>query len=115
MKRFSPQLPLTGAIVETGGFADIGKREVGAFAYHRIANRTDKEADNTLAKEGAAAADAVREAAENLIRWVKFYDDPDAVYLSQPRAEFTTDFGDYDLLARRKEWGAQGDGGEDGE
>ncbi|MEM8987253.1 MAG: hypothetical protein AAGC95_11070 [Pseudomonadota bacterium] len=34
------------------------------------------------------------------------YDDPKAPYLSQPRPQFQNAYGDYDHLARRKEWAA---------
>lgn len=115
IKYFSPQLPLTGAIVEAGGFAAIGARNVAQYAYHRLANRKDKDSENALSKEGEDAAAAIREAKEGLIAWVRHFDDPEAVYLSQPRAEFSDDFGDYDQLARRKEWGAADDGEGGGE
>jgi len=114
IERFSPQLPLTGAIVEAGGFDAIGARAVAFYAYHRLVNRKDKDADNSLEKAGAKAAAAIEEAKTGLIRWVRQFDDPQAVYHSQPRPEFKDDYGDYDQLARRKEWGAAEDGGEGG-
>lgn len=114
IERFSPQLTLTGAIVEAGGFDAIGARAVASYAYHRLVNRKDKDADNALEKTDGEASAAIREARENLIRWVRHFDDPQSVYLSQPRPEFKDDYGDYDQLARRKEWSAAEDGGEEG-
>jgi ATP-dependent helicase/nuclease subunit B len=115
IKYFSPQLSLTGAIVEAGGFETIGARRVASYAYCRLANRKEKESENALVQAGDDAAAAIAEAAEGLMALVRSFDDPQAVYHSQPRPEFTDDFGEYDQLARRKEWGAaeDGDGGDE--
>lgn len=114
IKYFSPQLPLTGAIIEAGGFEAIGERRVAFYAYCRLANRKEKESENTLIQSGEDAAAAIAEAAEGLKAWIRRFDDPQTVYHSQPRPEFIDDFGDYDQLARRREWGAAEDGGDRG-
>lgn len=110
IRDFSPQLPLIGAIIEAGGFADIGARDVRSYAYLRVANRKDAGAENSFEKSGDDATLSIREATQGLTQWVRHYDDPASVYLPQPRPEFTNDYGDYDQLSRRKEWGADEDG-----
>jgi len=107
--QFSPQLPLIGAMVEAGAFAAIGRRPVASYAYLRLVNRKRKDAENALWKADAEAAAEIAAAAAGLKAWIRSFDDPITVYLSQPRPEFVNDYGDYDQLARRKEWGAADD------
>lgn len=108
MRLFRMQLPLTALIVEAGGFPELGARTVAGFLYLKTVDR--KGAGETRGAQGADAADIVRAAEEGLRRWIAAYDDPNTPYLSQPRPEFVDDYGDYDHLARRREWGAQGEG-----
>lgn len=114
-KTFNPQLALTGVIVEDGGFAALGRRAIDLYAYHKVANRNRDDAKNCFMREGAEARAAIAEAREKLIRLIAAFDDPETVYHSQPRPQFTDDYGDYDQLARRKEWGAAHEGGDVGE
>lgn len=111
---FSPQLSLTGAMIRAGAFTAIGAREVARYDYLKSLNRDTDEKKNGWGREGAAAAEAINEAQERLRALIAAYDDPQTVYHSQPRPEFTDDYGDYDQLARRKEWGASEDGGDGG-
>lgn len=111
-RTFSPQLALTAAIVEAGGFADLGAMRVARYEYLKIANRSDDEAKNGWGRDGDDAAVAIRDAQARLRTLIAAFDDPQTVYHSQPRPQFTDDYGDFDQLARRKEWGAAEDGGE---
>lgn len=103
---FSPQLSLTGAMVSAGAFAQIGARDVARYEYVKTLNRSDDEAKNSWGREGDDAAAAIFDAETRLRALIAAYDSPDAAYQSQPRPEFSDDYGDYDQLARRKEWGA---------
>lgn len=103
-KVFDVQLPLTALIVEGGGFAEIGARKVAEFAYLRTMLRKDKDTDNETGAAGGEAADIMRKAGDGLKQWVAAFDDPDTPYLSQPRPQFLDEYGDYNLLARRREW-----------
>lgn len=107
IKNFSAQLPLTGAIVEAGGFAALGRARVASYAYHRVVDRNVKSADLVHEKTGDDASSAIAEAAARLKAWIDVFDDPSTPYHSQPRPEFSFDVGDYDQLARRKEWAAE--------
>ena len=105
---FSPQLPLTALIAEQGGFENIKDgAQIAGFFYLRMLNRhKNTHSKNQSGVEGAAAKDAVREAAEGLRALLEHFYDPQTPYLSQPRPEFTDEWGDYDHLARRREWRA---------
>ena len=52
------------------------------------------------------AADA---AVAGLTKWVHEFDDPKTPYLSSPRVMFLEHYGDYDHLARVKEWRGGGE------
>jgi ATP-dependent helicase/nuclease subunit B len=52
------------------------------------------------------------EAISILRKLVEAYDKPETGYPSQPRAQYTDDYGDFDDLARRDEWSAMSGGGE---
>jgi ATP-dependent helicase/nuclease subunit B len=101
---FNPQLQLIGWIVEQGGFATIGARRATRFAYEKILARREDDKTTTIATEGVEATEAIAEAARKLRALLDHYDRPDTAYLSQPRPEFKSKFGDYDQLARRREW-----------
>ena len=114
-RTFSPQLALTGVIVEAGGFADLGSLEVARYDYLKIANRSDDESRNSWGLADDEARASIRDAQTRLRALIAAYDQPTAVYQSQPRPEFIDDYGDYDQLARRREWGAAEDGDGGGE
>ena len=110
---FSPQLPLTGLIVEAGGFADLGAAPVAGFEYVRVISR--KPDEKFAGAEGDDAKEFIEDARNGLTEILRHFADAGQAYLSQPRPQFMNEFGDYDHLARRKERNAQGaDGGAEG-
>jgi ATP-dependent helicase/nuclease subunit B len=106
-KKFSPQLPLTALIVANGGFEEIGVVPVHGFEYVRIISRTGKKADDAGANGDECAA-MMAEAETGLRELILHFNNPSTPYPSQPRPQYTDDFGDYDHLARRRERNAQG-------
>jgi len=114
-KTFSPQLALTSAILEAGGFAELGPLAVARYDYLKVANRSEDESKNVWGLAGDEARAAIRTAQARLRALIAAYDQPTAIYQSQPRPEFIDDYGDYDQLARRREWGAAEDGDGGGE
>ncbi|MDZ7629582.1 MAG: double-strand break repair protein AddB [Parvularculaceae bacterium] len=106
-RTFSPQLALTAAMLAAGAFPDVGARAVSRYGYLRVVNRSANEKENSWGREGADAAEAAGAAARALRALVAAFDDPGTRYLSQPHPEFVDDYGDYDQLARRKEWSAE--------
>ncbi|NOX94915.1 MAG: double-strand break repair protein AddB [Alphaproteobacteria bacterium] len=106
-KKFSPQLPLTGLIVANGGFDELGPTPVSGFQYIRIVSRSGKKTDDAGA-DGAKCAEMITNAETGLRELLLHFSDPSTPYPSQPRPQYTDDFGDYDHLARRRERNAQG-------
>ncbi len=106
-KKFSPQLPLTGLIAMRGGFETLGPVSVSGFNYVRIIGRKDDKRDTTGA-EGEDCAEKVTEAEAGLHALLRHFSDPSTPYPSQPRPQYSDDFGDYDHLARRRERNVQG-------
>lgn len=106
LKTFSPQLPLIAAMVEAGAFPAIGAAEVAAYAYHRLVARKADDSENTLARDGADARSVIERAAATLKALVAAFDAPTTMWHSQPRPQFSDEYGAYDQLARRREWRA---------
>lgn len=112
-KTFNPQLPLTALVVANGGFETLGTAPVESFHYVKTLGRKDVKADETGATGDEAQA-IMAEAEAGLRALIAHYDDPSTSYPSQPRPEYVDTHGDYDLLARRREWSeAGGDDGDD--
>ncbi len=101
-KKFSPQLPLTAAIVQAGGFEALGAVSVDRFAYLRVQNRKPGSG-NESAASGAQCASMIDEATAGLRALLSHFNNPDTAYPSQPRPQYMAVFGDYDHLARRRE------------
>jgi len=102
-------LPLTALIAEQGGFDTLKAGAINSFYYLRFLQRR-ATAKPEIGAEGLEAKEAVRDADEGLRKIIAHYNNPQTAYLSQPRPEFTDDFGDYDHLARRREWRAEEEG-----
>ena len=111
----SPQLTLEAAILREGGFADIDAgTSVGELAYVRLSGNNPPGEHKTLelkikpgdtAQSPDAAADYARAQLETLVRR---FENPDEPYRSLVLSMWTARYGDYDNLARVKEWSAAG-------
>jgi ATP-dependent helicase/nuclease subunit B len=111
----SPQLTLEAAILREGGFADIDAgTSVGELAYVRLSGNNPPGEHKTLelkikpgdtAQSPDAAADYARAQLEELVRR---FENPDEPYRSLVLSMWTARYGDYDNLARVKEWSAAG-------
>ncbi|WP_429910656.1 double-strand break repair protein AddB [Glycocaulis sp.] len=107
---FSPQLTLQGAILAGGGFDGIPAGPIAGYAYIGVKG-TKKPGevrgitDQPPKGEPARSPEELAEAAlERLGRYIAEFDNPSTPYHSQPRRKFVNEYGDYDHLARRKEW-----------
>jgi ATP-dependent helicase/nuclease subunit B len=104
----APQLPLEAAIAAQGGFADIPASSVAELAYIRL---TGREPPGEEALVDGDPAELAAAALEGLTRLLAAFARPATPYLSRPRPLFARKSGDYDHLARVKEWSAGlGDG-----
>lgn len=114
-KYFSPQLALTGAMLEAGGFPETGAKRLAAYRYVKVTNRKENDTKNLFERTGDDARVASAEALARLEAWIAGFDGADAIYRSQPRPQLVRHEGDYDQLARRREWMASEDGEGDSE
>jgi ATP-dependent helicase/nuclease subunit B len=100
----APQLPLEAAIAIAGGFAGIPAAEVAELAFVRLRGGTVPGEWKPI-KEHDPAELAAR-AAAGLTKLIARFDQAATPYRSRPRPQFIDRFGDYDHLARVKEWSA---------
>lgn len=111
---FAPQLTLEAAIVQQGGFTDIpAGAHIAAMSYVRLHGGdpagNEREIawnDTTPEAEAARAYDQLR----GLLQKFAVENEP---YRSMVHPMWTTRYGDYDHLARVKEWSASGGAGDD--
>ena len=109
---FDPQLPLSAWLLSEGGFKGVDKGQTVQLGYVRIKGSNDDFSYQTLTapenNKGLSAEDYADEAIEVLEKLVRAYDNPETIYYSQPRVQFTHDYGEFDDLARRSEWASLG-------
>ncbi|CAN2534355.1 hypothetical+protein [Methylocapsa aurea] len=109
---FSPQLTLEAAMIEAGAFEAIGAPRVSGAAYVRLGGKTGGET-LWLKFKDKSFVDVVAEHRANLFVLLNQFRDPQTPYPSRPFVEFASRYGDYDHLARVKEWSRDGGGGEE--
>ncbi|MBU2152504.1 MAG: double-strand break repair protein AddB [Alphaproteobacteria bacterium] len=111
---FSPQLTLTAAILEAGGFPELGRLKPGDLTYLEITGRKPAGKVETRATAGDESAEAAARALEGLHKLVERFDDPAQPYLSRVAPQFVkARMSDYDHLARVFEWSTSGEEGEE--
>ncbi|HEV7353514.1 MAG TPA: double-strand break repair protein AddB [Brevundimonas sp.] len=113
---FSPQLTLTAAILQAGGFDGLPAAPPAALTYVRLSGRGEggEEIDvgAPAGKDPRTAEDLAAEALDGLRRRVEAYRDPATPYRSWTAPRFARGLdGDYDVLARVWEWRVVGDDG----
>jgi len=104
---FAPQLTLEAAMIEAGAFLDIGEHPVGGAAYVRIGDAGDGEAIWIESKD-ESFADVVAEHRKQLVEFLSQFRGESRSYPSRPYVAFAGHEGDYDHLARVKEWSRGG-------
>jgi ATP-dependent helicase/nuclease subunit B len=109
LKHLAPQLPLEGAMLAAGGFKEIGPLEPTELIYVRISGGAEPGRFRTVNTDAQQIA---RDAAERLLQRIIRFDDERTGYDSRV-APFRADTaGDYDHLARVREWSLSGWRGE---
>jgi ATP-dependent helicase/nuclease subunit B len=105
----APQLTLEAAIVRQGGFAGIPRgADIGQLAY--VTLRGGDPAGEEIAidfTEGTANFHADR-ALERFTELIRLFDSPDQPFRSLVHSMWKYRYGEYDHLARVKEWSAAG-------
>lgn len=106
----SPQLPLEAAIALAGGLQGIAPRGVGELAHVKLSGGRApgdyKPVEIKRVKTVVPPEDLAARAFEALARRVARFDDPATPYLSRPHPQWLSRAGDYDHLARVREWSA---------
>lgn len=98
---FAPQLPLEGAMLLAGAFADVSAARVRELVYIKLSGG-DPPGEEFVPKADATAK--ALEARERLIGLIESYDNESRGYRSREMPYRMSDKGDYDHLARVAEW-----------
>jgi ATP-dependent helicase/nuclease subunit B len=109
LKHLAPQLPLEGAVLMVGGFKEIGPLDPAELVYVRITGGAEAGEFKPVKTD---AKEIARQAAERLARRIAAFDDENKAYESRVGPLFAKREGDYDHLARVREWSASGWRGE---
>ncbi len=97
---YAPQLPLEGWLANAGAFEGLNPADVEELVFWKLSGGDPVQEVKKPIKDVPAS---IEQAAEGLKKLVTVFADPKTPYLSNPRPEITG-YGDYDHLARVKEW-----------
>ena len=112
---FDLQLPLAAWLAEQGALSGLPRGATRDLGYVRIKGSNDDFLHRHVAAPGVRTKDApdaaalASEAVKIFRELIIAFDRPEQGYSSQPRAQYTHDYGDYDDLARRGEWSLGGE------
>jgi len=109
----APQLPLEGALLARGAFADIGKADPASMLYVKIEARGEVKPTDVLKGEAdpAELSDAAWDKLAGMLAW---YGNETNGYLAQRMPQkLRGRLGDYDHLARSHEWRSGGGDGDE--
>ena len=111
----APQLTLEAAILRAGGFGDFGAgASVAEIAYISIRGLEPAGETKQIKWDDTTPDEQADIALARLKEVIAKFDDPKQAYLSKERPMFFRRFpGDYDHLARVKEWSLSGGAAED--
>mgnify|MGYP001236951083 CR=1 FL=1 len=102
----TPQLTLEAAIAAQGKFKGVNPADISMLVYMRLSGGKPPGEESGIYEDvEALAADALK----GLKQRVADFDNESTPYLSRPVPQFLSRFGDYDHLARVKEWMASDD------
>jgi ATP-dependent helicase/nuclease subunit B len=110
---FAPQLTLEAAMMEAGAFEEIGRHETRGAAYMPIGG-AGAGALLWVKPKDMTFAELVADHKSQLIELLNQFRNPKRSYPSRPFVAFASRDGDYDHLARVKEWSRAGGGGDSG-
>jgi len=106
---FDPQLPLTAAILQGGGFGDC-PGDVTELLYVQLSGGQTPLKIKQIKpdKKGpiASLSELIALEQQRVLELFHEFAKPQTPYLCQPRAKYTDAYSDFDLLARRAEWSA---------
>lgn len=100
----SPQLTLEAAIALEGGFPGVNAANVSELLYISLKGGTVAGDAKPVELKGDTPVAVAARAKAGLMKFVAAFDSQDMPYLSKPRVLLERMAGDYDHLARVKEW-----------
>jgi ATP-dependent helicase/nuclease subunit B len=100
----TPQLPLEGAILAAGGFTGLDKLAAEELLYLQISGG----AEGGRAQPLTDVPELIARAVSQLAARIAWFDDPATPYRSRVRPFSLSSEGDYDHLARVREWSVSG-------
>jgi ATP-dependent helicase/nuclease subunit B len=105
----APQLTLEAAMLRNGGFDGIVAGAVAELVYVQLkGGQPAGEVKPILFKDGTAPDDQADRALAKLTELAQHFDDDQTPYRSLVHPMWRTRYGDYDHLARVKEWSSSG-------
>ena len=103
----SPQLTLEGAMLRAGAFKDVPQGSLSQFAYVALRGREPAGEESPIEfKDGETADFHADKALAKLKGIIARFEDEATPYRSLVSPMWKTRYGDYDHLARVKEWSA---------
>jgi ATP-dependent helicase/nuclease subunit B len=100
----TPQLPLEGAMLKAGGFPGLGKLDAEELLYLHLSGGEEGGRARSLPDVPVL----IEKALAQLAARIAWFDDPATPYRSRVRPFSRESEGDYDHLARVREWSAAG-------
>jgi ATP-dependent helicase/nuclease subunit B len=110
----APQLTLEAAILRGGGFEDVSAGSVSEISYVTLKGGEPAGKPNEINFKDGTPDSQADHALARLKELAAKFEDAATPYLSLVHPMWTTHYGDYDHLARVKEWSATG-GGDEGD
>lgn len=106
----TPQLTLEAAILKAGGFEAVGEAAgaIAGFAYVQIKGGEPPGRECVIDLEGGTPDDCAAKALAGLTKVAAKFADPQTPYRSLVHPMWKNRYGDYDHLARVKEWSLTG-------
>jgi len=105
---YAPQLPLEALILQQEGFAQIKGAVAGELAYWKLQGGKEVADKKEYSPTGTRSqkmdvTEVVEKSLKGLRDLVSRFDQPETPYLNNPRPD-VLGYGEYDHLARTKEW-----------
>ncbi len=103
---YAPQLPLEGLMVESGNFPDLPPGPVSTLSYWQLKGGEDVAKITSFHEKARNKMDVsavIKASYDGLVHLVNIFDRPDTPYLNNPRPD-NLGYGEYDHLARTREW-----------
>src|SRR5262249_26783312 len=102
----NPQLPLEAAMLRKRGFPDLTASHVRELIYLQLRGGEPAGMERVLKLHPDTVSE---QAVAKLVAYIALFDSADQPYFSRLIPHSVTDVGDYDHLARVREWQVIGD------